>query len=386
MFPDERKLSEEISKLRSRNGYLYAGFPKFMALFGRDSLISSWELAGLDSKIGIYTMEALSRLQGKKYNSINGEGEGKILHEFYDDEEIFERRKRDVPWLINPNYFSVDSTLLYLIVMGEIERISGNNLHAKFANNILSAYHFLIADEIINDLVRYFKAEKGHGLQSQSWRDGAGEMLDKIESPVAVVGVQGYAYAAFNYLEQIGKEIYGIDMKQISEKKERLTQRLREEMGLEDFSYYALATGGNGEVEAAITSDPGHLLFSGLLSRKEERDIIDALFDIDLFTDYGIRTLSYKDRRFDPFDYQRGSIWPNDNWIIAVGLKLRGYQNEYRRLREAVINAYEKIGFLPEYYSVDKAGNLIPINMMKVRPCYPQAWSTGAIINLLAER
>lgn len=376
---------DEISKLRSRKGYLYAGFPKFMALFGRDSLISSWELAGLDSKIGLHTLEALSELQGKKHDLTNGEEEGKIPHEFYDDNKIFEMRKRDIPWLVNPNYFSVDSTPLYFIVMEEIERVSGNNLHGRFVNNILRAYNFLIANEIINDLARYFKAMEGRGLQSQSWRDGAGEMLDKIESPVAVVGVQGYAYAALKYLERLSGEINGIDRGLILEKEEKLSQRLRDEMWLEDSSYFALATGGNGEVETAITSDPGHLLFSGILRRKEERDIVDALFDKGLFTDYGIRTLSSQDKRFDPFDYQRGSIWPNDNWIIALGLKLRGYQNEYRKLREAVINAYEKIGFLPEYYSVDRAGNIIPIDMLKVRPCYPQAWSTGAIINLLGE-
>jgi glycogen debranching enzyme len=96
-------------------------------------------------------------------------------------------------------------------------------------------------------------------------------------------------------------------------------------------------------------------------------------------TDYGIRCLSSEDRNFDPRAYQRGSVWPHDNWIIAIGLKECGYDREYEELRDKLIMASEILGGLPEYFGVAQDGQILPTSRMRIKPCFPQAWSTGAL-------
>ncbi|MCL4479872.1 MAG: amylo-alpha-1,6-glucosidase, partial [Candidatus Thermoplasmatota archaeon] len=129
-----------------------------------------------------------------------------------------------------------------------------------------------------------------------------------------------------------------------------------------------------------VTSEPGHLILSGILSRDKERIIIDRLFEDDMMTPYGIRTMSTGDPYFDSRAYQRGSIWPNDNWLIAWGLRRRGYLKEYNEIKNRMLECALKLNGLPEYVGVDISGSIIKPDKMRIKPCYPQAWSSGAEI------
>ena len=385
---DSNKLKDEINELRSKKGYLYAGLPKFRALFGRDSVISAWQLLDYDPTIAFSTIQALSSLQGSRIERSTGEYPGKILHEFYDDEEAFLLRKQAIPWLTRgPSYFSVDSTPLFLILAEKILPIMPEPNLSKIYLSIINAIKFLLNNGIVNEFLGYEKTLVGAGIQSQSWRDGIGDMLEKLKSPVFTVGVQGYTYGALSGAIQIIKD-FGPDtdrdlIENIVESASRIKSRLTDNFWLDETSFFAIATDGDGVAEKAVTSDPGHLLFSGILSAKQEKDVVDRLFDNDMITDFGIRTLSTKERCFDEKAYQRGSVWPQDNWIIAMGLKERGYGNLYRDLRERIIDAYEKMGMMPEYYSVTKKGDLVDIDKLRIRPCFPQAWSAGAMVSFL---
>ncbi|MCW6168269.1 MAG: hypothetical protein LVQ96_01505 [Thermoplasmatales archaeon] len=383
-------LSKEISELKSREGYLYAGLPKFRALFGRDSIISSWELLDYDPGIAIKTLNALASLQGKKVVAETGEYPGKILHEYYDDPLVYEERKKVIPWLKRgPSFFSVDSTPLFIILFSEARQRKKMRFSKQLTTSVDNALSFLLNYGFGNYFLGYEKAVIGGGLQSQSWRDGIGDIMDRLKSPVSPVGVQGYAYYALVKMKEIMREgIYrsSLDLTETIENTERRIRDLRENLDnyfwIDETSYYALACDGDGVAETAVTSDPAHLLFSGMLSRKREKDIIQRIFEDDMITEFGVRSLSSKDPRFDAKAYQRGAIWPQDNWIIAMGLKRRGYLKEYREIRERIIAAYIKMGKMPEYFSVTRDGTLIYDNL-RIAPCYPQAWSTGAMISFL---
>ena len=385
---DSNKLKEEIDELRSKKGYLYAGLPKFKALFGRDSLISAWQLLDYDPTIAFSTIQALSSLQGSRIERSTGEYPGKVLHEFYDDEEAFLRRKQSIPWLTRgPSYFSVDSTPLFLILAEKLFPIMPESNIPKIYASVINAIKFLLDHGLVNEFLGYEKALTGTGIQSQSWRDGIGDMLEKLKSPVFTVGVQGYTYSALSRATQIIKD-FGPDtdrdlIENIVESASRIKNRLTDNFWLDETSFFAIATDGDGVAEKAVTSDPGHLLFSGILSAKQEKDVVDRLFENDMITDFGIRTLSIKEQCFDEKAYQRGSVWPQDNWIIAMGLKERGYGNLYNDLRGRIIEAYEKMGMMPEYYSVTKKGDLMDIDKLRIRPCFPQAWSAGAMVSFL---
>ncbi|MCL5665566.1 MAG: hypothetical protein M1315_01865 [Candidatus Thermoplasmatota archaeon] len=378
---------EQVKHLRSEEGWLYAGLPTFKALFGRDSVISSLQLMHEFPDIGISTVNKLIELQGKYESPETMEEPGKIIHEYQIDKALVEERSRKIPWLrAGKNYFSVDSTPLFCILASRLicNASIGYEEKEKIADSIAKSLDWMINRGMGNSFLHYKIPEAGKGLQSQCWRDGSGAFLDSLVSPVSVVGVQGYAYMAiqesvsalqkYQDNEEKYHDLVEISMNKAQWLRENVTAKFR----LPGETYLGLAIDGSGRLLRSVTTDPGHLIMSGLLSRLEERDIIERLFDPDMMTDYGIRTLSMLDRNFDSHEYQRGSIWPHDNWIIAYGMKLRGYQKQYDDIRSRILNAAEKLGGLPEYYSVDFDGKLVPQENLRVKPCFPQAWSSGA--------
>ncbi len=384
------RLTEEINLLLSPKGYLYAGLPKFKALFGRDSLITGWELIDWKVDIALSSVHELAKLQGRTMDNSTGEYPGKIPHEYYESDSDYWTRRKEISWLPRgPNYFSVDSTPLFVILVSILNARVPGSLSDGIRRAAEKALEFIVQSSSSRKLLVYEKDDTAHGLRSQSWRDGIGDVLDALKYPVATVGAQGYLYASLlagaNLLSK-GDDDTGNLRNSIRELEKRIPQQLEINFWTEDEAFYALAVDGLGRPETAVTSDPGHLIFSGILSREREREVVDRLFESDMLTDYGIRTLSTHDKRFDPRAYQRGAIWPQDNWIIFYGLRMRGYGRESSEIRERLLEAYDKMGRMPEYFGVDKEGVLISENKMMISPCYPQAWSTGAIIDFLLDR
>ena len=381
---------KQLETLRNPEGWLYAGLPKFMALFGRDSIISSLELLDHDPSIAVSTVNALMKMQGTEFNYKTMEEPGKIIHEYQTDRELIEERSKIVPWLsAGKNYFSVDSTPLFVILVSDLwkkdKRLVNNEMIAAMARSV----KWIVEYGMNGSFLSYRKPPIESGLQSQSWRDGIGAILEQMKSPVSVVGVQGYAYASLKKAEDVLKNFgseYADIVDQIESPMSFISDNLHEYFLIDGDTYLGLAVDGDGVLNRTVTSDPGHLLFSGVLSVKQRDEIVKRLFEPDLLTDYGIRCLSESDHNFDPKAYQRGSIWPHDNWIIAMGLLKNGYEKEYMNLRERLLAASEKFGGLPEYFGVSRDGKLIENEKMRIKPCFPQAWSIGAQIDLLNKK
>ncbi|MCL4344843.1 MAG: hypothetical protein M1496_00560 [Candidatus Thermoplasmatota archaeon] len=370
----------EIKELKSDAGWLYAGLPKFRSLFGRDSIISSLQLLDFDDSIAIETLKILSETQGIVNDRKTFEEPGKIIHEIHEQSEDLNFRQKEVEWLARGrNYFSIDSTPLYVILLVE-EMKRRKELIPIFKESLLGAMRWIIDYGLIGKYISYNKPPDGSGPQSMSWRDGIGDVLNRVTSPVSVIGVQSYTYEA---LSEGSRFMGGTDPEQ------NLTYRIKgilsalkghiyDDFTDEDGDFPGIAIGGDGVLSKSITSEPGHLIFSGILDREHEKIIIDRLFEEDMLTQYGIRTMSNKDPYFDQKAYQRGSIWPNDNWIIAYGLMKRGYKNEFTDIRNRMLECSEKMGGLQEFIGVDRDGNIINPDRMRIRPCYPQAWATGS--------
>ncbi|MCL4341679.1 MAG: hypothetical protein M1431_06265 [Candidatus Thermoplasmatota archaeon] len=380
----------QLESLKSPDGWLYAGLPKFKALFGRDSIISSLELLDFDPSIAVSTIGALIKLQGKDFNSTNMEEPGKIIHEYQTDKELIERRSRIVPWLsLGKNYFSVDSTPLFVILVSELWKKNRNMVKSEMIAAMSKAVRWIISHGMNGSFLSYRKPPPDSGLQSQSWRDGIGSILEQMKSPVSVIGVQGYAYLALNLAKGVLKN-FGSDhrevLEEIDEPMNFIRNNLYDNFLTDDNSFLGLAIDGDGVLNRTVTSDPGHLLLSGVLNRKQQTDIVERLCEPDLMTDYGIRCLSLNDANFDSKAYQRGSIWPHDNWIIARGLRDNGFEKQYSDLRRRLLSASEEFHGLPEYFGVSRDGRLIEQDKMRIKACFPQAWSVGSQINLLKEK
>ena len=379
---DARKSVED---LRSPKGFLYAGLPKFRALFGRDSLISSMELLEYDVQIALSTLHALSSMQGTGFNQETLEEPGKIIHEYQHDVELIKSRTRNVPWLKHgKNYFSVDSTPLFVILYNMLmEKDPGILEDISLLDSVMRAIAWIVDFGFNGNFLSYIKAMKGFGLQSQSWRDGIGAVLESLKDPVSVVGVQGYAFSSLNSGLRImekasirGKNSALYD--RIKESITKMKENFQDNFYLEETGFYAFAVDGDGVAEKTVSSDPGHLLFSGLLDKESEKLVVTRIFEEDLMTEYGIRCMSSKSPYFDQKAYQRGSVWPHDNFLIAMGLESRGFHKQASEVGRRISQALEELNGMPEYFGVDKNGKLIPPGKMRITPCDPQAWTAGA--------
>jgi len=170
--------------------------------------------------------------------------------------------------------------------------------------------------------------------------------------------------------------------KRLQDRAEKLKEEFNKKFWMSEKNYFALALDGKKEQKKVITSNPGHLLFTGLVDKEKIDLVIKRLFKEDLWTPFGIRTLSTLESDFDPESYHLGSVWPHDNWIISRGLRKLGRRSEYQKIKNAILLAADIIGYLPEFYGV--IDGKITLEMEKT-PCHPQAWASGALFNFLSE-
>ncbi len=374
-----------LVKLKSPEGFLYAGLPKFRALFGRDSIISAMALLDVDSSIALKTLDSLASSQGMKFNPETAEEPGKIIHEVQADPEFIRNRINVVPWIrTGKNYFSVDSTPLFVMLYKEL--ISGNEkkIDQRISESASMAIRWIIEYGIREKYLSYMK----NHIMSQSWRDGSGFILDSMKEPVSTIGVQSYGYIALTEgIRALEKSSYEVDPEMKSQamlKADIIRESLDSDFFIEETGYYALAIDGDGVAQNAETTDPGHLLLSGMLSRKQERLIVDRLMEPDILTDYGMRCISSGSPFFDQKAYQRGSVWPHDNLMIIMGMDARGYRKESKEIRGRITSALEAIGGFPEYFGVSGEGILMKKQEMRIVACDPQAWTVGAYHYCLA--
>ena len=381
----KKRLEQEVKQLRAPGGYLYAGLPRFKGLFGRDSCISSLQFLEHDPSIARATLSLLARWQGKKINYRSEEQPGKILHEYYEQITLDILRYRWRLFFIwkFPYYGALDSTSLFLVLLGEyIRKTNDLDFARKLWPAVAEAYRWMIkfGDRDGDSFLEYQRLNP-RGILHQVWKDS--ELYPGITLPVAPIEVQGYTFAAFLSAAHLGELIGGNkDLPDEARQNARLLQeKLAKFFWMPEAQYFAWGLDGDKRQLTDITSNPGHLLFCGILDKTYEEKIIERLFAEDMWTPFGIRTYSTKSPHFDPRNYHLGSVWPHDNWIIWLGLKRRGYHREARRIFEALLAADQALGGrLPELYGVDAQGKIIETAQ---RPSYPQAWATGALLSMI---
>ncbi|MCD6550032.1 hypothetical protein J7K24_00615 [bacterium] len=373
----KERLFEEIKTLRHKQGFVSAGLPFYNRLFGRDAIIVAWQLLDIDVSVARDTINILSSFQGKRINKKREEEPGKILHE-----TDLSKKRHPKGYFPFPYYGSVDSTPLFLILLAfYFKKTKDVNFLKNHFLNLISAVNWLINyGDKDGDLFLEYERQNPNGLFHQGWKDGFKNHL-KITPPVAIVEAQGYQYLAFVESAKIFGQFGEKNIKKLLLKRaEHLKERFNKYFWMKEKKYFALALDGSKRQRKAVTSNPGHLLFTGICDKDKEKLIIKRIFAKDMWTPFGIRTHSAKDPDFDPLSYHLGSVWPHDNWIIAQGLKKLGYRSQYRQIKEALLRAYREIGFIPEFYGVVE--NKIVLKTEQ-SACWPQAWASGALFNFL---
>jgi len=383
----QARLERDIDELRSDAGYLYAGKPHYTTLFGRDALISAWQMLDHDPSIALATLSELARFQGTRHRPLAEEQPGKILHML----EATPSPRETLPDWPLPYYGTVDSTPLFVFLAGQyLEKTGDRDLIQTLWPNLIKACVWMVSDgDIDGDMFLEYERHNPDALFHQSWRDSEEDHLGFGEAPIAIVEAQGYLFAALSAVVDmagvIGREADLPDG--VSVRLTRLRERFDVHFWWEEEAYYVLGLNGRKDPRCSVTSNPGHLLFTGILPRTKARDVVTRLMKPDLLTEFGVRTHSTTDPSFDDHSYHLGSIWPHDNWIIWKGMRCAGFIDEAADLRGRVLKAISTLGYAPELYGVTRGGDLIELNQPgpdgEELANRLQAWSSGAALDMM---
>jgi glycogen debranching enzyme len=378
---------EDLAALRMPGGEGYplpaAGLPWFMAVFGRDSLITGLQTLLLGPDLALGALHALAREQATVSDDFRDADPGKIPHEI---RHGVLARAGHVPHACY--YGTVDATPLSLVLLAETWRWTGDLElvrtllpHAEAALTWIDRY----GDSDGDGFVEYLRRSP-HGLQNQGWKDSHDSVRFAdgrlAEGAIALCEVQGYVYQG-----KLGMaELYdALDRRaeaaELRRQAKNLRRRFDEAFWMPDQDCYALALDGQKRQVDAVTSDAGQCLWSGIVLPKRARRLARRLMRDDLWSGWGIRTLSTEMAAYNPISYHNGSIWPHDTSLIAAGLARYGFREEANTIIQGLLAAAERFPSqrLPELFAgYPRRPNGSPIEYPNANA--PQAWAAGAVV------
>lgn len=366
--------------------FFAAGLPWFATLFGRDSIISSIQMLGYDPTVAESTLRLLASLQGDRVDRWRDEEPGKILHELRVGELV---RAGEIPH--SPYYGTVDATPLFLVLLARHAEWTGDlALFHELELNVERALDWIATygDSDGDGYVEY-RSSSEHGLINQGWKDSGDAIIDArgriATPPIALVEVQGYVYAAKLAVAGLWRRA-GRTAKAEALEAEAAALRaaFNRDFWLPDMGCYALALEADKRPLGVVSSNPGHLLWSGIADREKADLTASRLMTDDMFSGWGIRTLSTEERGYNPIGYHLGTVWPHDNSIVAAGFKRYGYENSLGRVFNGIAEAamHFEHSRLPELFTgFSQRDYDEPIRYPVA--CHPQAWASGAVPFLL---
>ena len=361
--------------------YIAAGVPWFSTLFGRDSLIAALQTVPFRPQLGVETLTTLAERQATTVDEWRDAEPGKILHELRVGEMA---ATGELPH--SPYYGSVDSTPLWLVLLGETYDWTGDrDLVDRLWPNALAALDWIdrYGDSDGDGLVEY-ERRTDHGLLNQGWKDSSDAIRDRhgheMQPPIALAEVQGYVFDAKRRMAALARVRGETDLAERLERDaEQLRERFEAAFWLDEVGYYAMALDGAKRPADAIGSNPGHCLWSGIVAPARARKVATMLLSPSLFSGWGVRTYASDQPGYNPLGYHTGSVWPHDTSLIAAGLKRYGFNEESNRLVGDILEAAQRFPAyrLPELFcgfAREDSPDPVPYPVA----CSPQAWSAGA--------
>jgi glycogen debranching enzyme len=359
-----------------------AGLPWFMALFGRDSLITSYQALPMRPELARTTLLALAASQAGSFDDFRDAEPGKILHELRFGELTVTGERPHSPY-----YGTADATPLFLILLDELERWTGDSeLALRLEPNARAALEWinLYGDLDGDGYVEYRRRNEETGLENQCWKDSNNSILfadgSKAAPPIASCEIQGYVYDAKRRCARLATDVWGDPA--LAERLEReaaeLRRRFHEDFWIEDGGYYALALDGEKQKVDSLTSNIGHLLWSGIVDPEPAASIVEHLMGDRLFSGWGVRTMAVGDVGYNPIEYHNGTVWPHENSLIAHGLGRYGYRAQAAGVGMALVEAADHFAYrLPEVFT-GYSRDLTDFPVQYPTASRPQAWATGA--------
>ncbi|WHZ23824.1 MAG: hypothetical protein OJF47_002936 [Nitrospira sp.] len=363
-----------------------AGVPWFVSVFGRDSLIVCLQNVTVYPDFSRGTLKRLAELQATDLDAYRDAEPGKMPHELRVGELAHFKRVPHTPY-----YGTADATILYIIAWHEAWKWLGDNgLFSQYWSAVKRCLRWIDQfGDRDGDGFQEYQTSSAKGLDNMGWKDAGDAVLypdgSLVKGPKALCELQGYVFdakrRAADAADHFGEP--GLAAKLRQEAAE-LQERFEERFWCEDLDFYAYALDGDKKQVKTIASNAGHLLWSGIVRPDRAERVVRRLREPDMWSGWGIRTLSERHPAYNPFSYQNGSVWPHDNGIIAMGFKRYGFGEEAAMIARDVSEAgtYFLLNRLPELYAgIERGPGTFPVQYLGAN--VPQAWAAGSVFHLL---
>ena len=362
-----------------------AGLPWFVAPFGRDSLIVSLQNTLIYPEFARGALEILGSLQATEEDNYRDAEPGKILHEMrYGELAHFKL----IPH--TPYYGTADATPLYLITLHAAWRATGDRAlleqHLETAERCLSWIDQY--GDRDGDGFQEYQTRSPVGYENMGWKDSGDSVVypdgSLVKGPKALCELQGYVYSAWIRMAEVFDALGKPDRAQtMRAKASALFDHFNEAFWDEELGFYAYALDGEKKKVLSVSSNAGHCLWSGIVPPEHAKKVVERLMAPDMWTGWGIRTLSANHPAFNPYNYQTGSVWPHDNAFIAMGFKLYGFGAEAARIAHdiSIAASHFLLNQLPELYTAfERDETTFPVQYIGAN--VPQAWAAGSAFML----
>ncbi|HSS35330.1 MAG TPA: glycogen debranching N-terminal domain-containing protein, partial [Patescibacteria group bacterium] len=366
--------------------YLAAGVPWFATLFGRDSIIGAYESIAFRPDLAVATLEVLAARQAVVDDPRTDAEPGKILHEVRTGEMA---RTGELPFATY--YGSVDSTPLWLILLGETHDWTGDDaLVDRLWPNALAALAWIdqSGDVDGDGFVEYLRRAP-LGLINQGWKDSTDAIRDRAgrraEPPIALAEVQGYVHDAKRRMARLARRRSETALADRLEREaDELKTRFNAAFWVADRGFYAMALDDAKRPMDALASNAGQALWGGIVDKARAAAVVAKLNGPELDSGWGVRTYGAGQPGYNPLGYHTGSVWPHDNALIVAGIKRYGFDLEAGALAGRIFEAAQRFPDLrlPELYcGFDRRDVGVPVPYPVA--CSPQAWSAASALLLV---
>ncbi|HEX3104439.1 MAG TPA: glycogen debranching N-terminal domain-containing protein [Terriglobales bacterium] len=363
-----------------------AGVPTYMGVFGRDMMASAWQAALLGPQLAIGSLRILKEHQAKEMDDWRDAEPGRIVHEMHTDPLSVLNFRPKARY-----YGSASGAFLYPILLCELWHWTGDlELIGPFVDAAVRAVKS--ADEHSLDETGFYRyqTKSDQGMKNQGWKDSSDAIVypdgTQVSTPIGTCEMQAFAYAAKRQLAEVlwwtGQVT---EAASLWEQASALKQRFNDRFWMEDEGTFAMAIDDHGELVRSVASDPGHCLLSGIVDEGRVPRLANRLLMKDLFSGWGIRTLSADHPAYNPFSYHRGSVWPVENGAFVLGFARYGLHGEMWTLARALFETAQLFPYcrLPETLAGHQRSADAPFPGLYTKADWPQAWSASAVINIL---